>query len=530
MVKDPGLGLQRRVTRPITDGMTMPQTDPAIHAPDHPWPACPAPFNLAAHVLAAGAATPDKVAVAVIAPTRSERWSFDRLRGAVLGTATGLLQAGLAPGDRVLMRIGNSIDFPVLFLGAVAAGIVPVPTAAALTARELGPMLDRVSPAAILTAPDVALPETDLPRIGPDRYHGWRALPPVTPVLGAPDRLAFMVFTSGTAAQPRAVAHAHRAIWARGMMTRGWYDLTDQDRVLHAGAFNWTFTLGTGLLDPWTAGATALIPAAGTDAAQLPLLLARHDATLFAAAPGVYRRVLRAPLPALPTLRHGLCAGEKLSEPVRRLWQDRTGTALHEAYGMSECSTFVSGAPGRTVDAGSIGWPQPGRRVAIVDAQGTPLPRNTPGIIAVDAADPGLMLGYWGDAAGTAARLQGGWFLTGDQGAMGTDGQIRYLGREDDQINPGGFRVSPLEIETALADLPGISELAVTELTVKDGVRVVAAFYTADNDLDSAALEAGARERLADFKRPRAWIRVDALPRSPNGKLLRRSLPALAPN
>jgi acyl-coenzyme A synthetase/AMP-(fatty) acid ligase len=165
-------------------------------------------------------------------------------------------------------------------------------------------------------------------------------------VPGDPDRLAYLVFTSGSSGEPKAVAHAHRAVWARRMMVEGWYGLTPEDRLMHAGAFNWTFTLGTGLLDPWAMGATALIPAPGVPVEALPLLLRRHDATILAAAPGVFRRLLRSDGEiALPRLRHGLSAGEKLPEPLRAQWTGVTGTALHEALGMSECSTFLSGAP-----------------------------------------------------------------------------------------------------------------------------------------------------------------------------------------
>ena len=104
--------------------------------------------------------------------------------------------------------------------------------------------------------------------------------------MGDPDRPGYIIYTSGTSGQPRAVTHAHRAIWARRMMWEGWYGLTENDRLLHAGAFNWTYTLGTGLLDPWTRGATALIPGKGVTPDTLGLLMQQHDATIFAAAPG----------------------------------------------------------------------------------------------------------------------------------------------------------------------------------------------------------------------------------------------------
>jgi acyl-coenzyme A synthetase/AMP-(fatty) acid ligase len=308
------------------------------------------------------------------------------------------------------------------------------------------------------------------------------------------------------------------------MMHRGWYDLRGDDRMLHAGAFNWTFTLGTGLLDPWTVGAAALIPRPGTDPAQLPLLLRRYEATLFAAAPGVFRKLLRGPVPPLPRLRHGLSAGEALPAPVRTAWEESTGTPVHEAFGMSECSTFVSGAPERPAEPGFIGAPQPGRRVAILGGDGTPVPRGTEGDIAVHGSDPGLMLGYLHAPDETAARFRGGWFVTGDRGLMSESGQIAYRGRADDLMNAGGYRVSPLEVEAALADLPGLDKIAVTDIAVRDGVRVVAAFYTSAQPLEDDALEAAAAERLARYKQPRAWIRVAALPRGPNGKLLRTEL------
>ncbi|MGR3479289.1 class I adenylate-forming enzyme family protein [Salipiger marinus] len=485
---------------------------------------CPEPFNLAAHVLAAGAATPDKVALAILRLTGAERWSYARLIAAVRGTATGLLQAGLSPGDILLLRLGDTVDFPIAYLGAIAAGIVPAPTSAQLTAPEVAKMAAEISPAAVLRAPQVACPDLGLPVFGPDIYLPWRDLPATPYAMGDPDRLAYLVFTSGTSGQPRAVAHAHRAIWARQMMMEGWTGLRPDDRLLHAGAFNWTFTLGTGLMDPWTRGATALIPAAGIEPAQLALLMKRNDATIFAAVPGVYRQLLKFPLPALPKLRHGLAAGEKLPDALRAAWEEATGTQIHEAFGMSECSTFLSGAPDRPAPAGALGFAQAGRRVAILGPAHRPVPRGEPGLIAIARSDPGLMLDYLNAPEATAARMAGDWFLTGDLGSMSDEGAVTYLGREDDMMTAGGYRVSPLEVETALAGLPGITELAVTELQVKEGVRVIAAFCISALPLDEAALAQAAAERLARYKQPRAWIRVETLPRNANGKLRRRAL------
>ena len=295
---------------------------------------------------------------------------------------------------------------------------------------------------------------------------------------------------------------------------------------MHAGAFNWTYTLGTGLMDPWTAGATALIPAAGVAPADLPALMARHEASLFAAAPGVYRQILkRHDRINVPSLRHGLSAGEKLPSAVARAWQAASGTPIFEAYGMSECSTFLSASPDRPARAGTLGQPQDGRRIALIGTEG-PVEIGQEGTIAIHKSDPGLMLGYLGAPDQTAQKYQGDWFLTGDQGVMGTDGQITYLGRNDDMMNAGGFRVSPIEVEQTLAKFPGIHAVGAAEVEVKPDVTVIAAFYTADSPLDEAALALYAQDNMARYKQPRLFIHLPELPMGANGKLLRRSLRA----
>lgn len=486
---------------------------------DDLFPPCPRPFNMAAHVLRHAEALADKPALIVLGD-QPEVWSYARLAAAVRGVGTGLRALGLQPGDRVLMRLGNTAAFPVLFLAAIAVGLVPVPTSAALTVAEITVMAQAVSPALVVAGDGVALPAGAVPVLRQSDLLAMTALPRCEYLITDPDQLAYIVFTSGTSGRPMPVAHAHRALWARRMMHQGWQGLGPDDRLLHAGAFNWTYTLGTGLLDPWTLGATALIPGPGTAPADLGALLARHEPTIFAAAPGVYRQMLKAPLPALPKLRHGLSAGESLPAALRAAWQSATCTDVHEALGLSECSTFLSGSPMRPAPIGFAGYPQAGRRIAVLDDLGRPADT---GIFAIHRSDPGLMLGYLDAPEATAARYSGDWFLTGDHVAQAPDGAIRYLGRRDDMMNAGGYRVSPLEVEAALAACPGVTDCAVTEVPGRDGTRIIACFYTAGVDM-TAALTAHAAQNLARYKQPRRFIRLDALPRNANNKLNRRAL------
>ncbi len=483
--------------------------------------ACPTPYNLAEDVLAAGRATPEKIALAVLGPARAERWSFARLEAAVRGMAGGLLAQGLAPGDRVLLRLGNTPEFPVAFLGAVAAGLIPVPTAEGLTAPELDRLGPLVAPKAILAAAGVSLPSAPPCPVITD-LAALMDSPPADYALGDPDRLAYLVFTSGSSGSPKPVAHAHRAIRARRLMWDGWYGLQPTDRVLHAGAFNWTFTLGTGLLDPWAIGATALIPAPGTPPEALALLLKRHDATIFAAAPGVFRKLLSGEAPlSLPKLRHALAAGEKLPEALRSRWQAATGTPIHEALGMSECSTFISGSPARPAPPGTLGFPQPGRRIAILPPEGIEAATGETGILAIHRSDPGLMLGYL-TPHGPELPLSGDWFLTGDLVSADPDGALRYHGRRDDLMTTGGFRVSPLEVEAAFQGTPGLSDCAATPVEVKADTQVIALAYV--GDAAEPDLQALAEARLARYKQPRLYVALPALPRTANGKLDRRAL------
>ncbi|WP_170463437.1 class I adenylate-forming enzyme family protein [Ruegeria arenilitoris] len=490
-----------------------------------PPPPCPSPFNLAAHVLRHADGVSDKTALSVLGPDSAQNWTYRNLKQAILGTGTGLLQAGLAPGDIALMRLGNTVDFPIAYLGAIAVGIVPVPTSSQLTEPETARMIDDLKPAAVLRDPVVACAAHPF-QIKLGDLAAMRDLPPAAFQMGDPDRMGYVVYTSGTSGRPRAVAHAHRAIWARQMMVDGWYGLRETDRLCHAGAFNWTYTLGTGLMDPWTIGATALIPEPGTDLNDLPALLRQHNATIFAAAPGVFRKVLNSGEDiTFPDLRHGLCAGEKLPRHLHERWVDATGTELYEAYGMSECSTFISSSPAHPARGNALGQPQPGRRVAILGPDG-PVPQGQEGTIAVHRSDPGLMLTYLNAPDEADARMQGDWFLTGDQGAMAVDGQITYLGRDDDMMNAGGYRVSPVEVEAALSRYPGIAQVGAAAVEVKPDTFVIAAFYTGPEKLDDDALRTYVEANLARYKQPRAFIHLPELPAGGNGKLLRRALPA----
>jgi acyl-coenzyme A synthetase/AMP-(fatty) acid ligase len=312
-------------------------------------------------------------------------------------------------------------------------------------------------------------------------------------------------------------------------MYQGWYGIGPDDIMLHAGAFNWTYTLGVGLLDPWANGATAVLYNGAPDPAVWPELIAAHGVTLFATVPSLYRRILKYgdPSPAkLATLRHGLTAGEALPPALLEAWRARTGKDLFEALGMSEISTYVSTGPGMAIKPGSPGRPQAGRQVAILDPEtGTPLPAEAVGLLAVHQSDPGLMLGYWNRPEEEALVRRGPWFTGGDLAHLDADGYLWFHGRNDDILNTHGYRLSPLELERVLAHHPAIADVAVGEVAVAADLTVLTAFVVCHAETSEAAVLDYAKDHLAAYKRPRRVVFLDRLPRTANGKLLRRDLP-----
>lgn len=502
----------------------------------------PIRFNMARYCLQAAArATPDKVALVVVsdadAPVEAaERWSYAQLDEAVRRTAAGLRRLGLEPGARLMIRMGNTSDYALLFFGAIAAGCVPLPSSAQLTEAEARFLLSDSGARVLAMADDLRIqPPSGVLALGSTEIAALRASDPVADYADtAAADPAFLIYTSGTTGQPKGVLHAQRSAWGRRPMYQGWYGIRPDDVMLHAGAFNWTYTLGVGLTDPWANGATTVLYNGPRDVQVWPTLLERHRATLFAAVPGLYRQILKyndLHDYDLSRLRHGLTAGEALSPALLEQWRTITAKELYEALGMSECSTYISSTPGEPIKPGSPGKAQPGRCVAAlpIEEGEEPLPPGEIGLLAVHRDDPGLMLGYWNRPEEEEWVYRGEWFIGGDLVHFDADGYMHYHGRNDDVMNAMGYRVSPLEVEQCLGQHPAVAEVAVTELRVREGLSVIAAFVVPrDPDepdgMDAAPLLAHAHAHLAAYKCPREIIFTDSLPRTANGKVRRRDL------
>ncbi len=465
-----------------------------------------------------------------------------------------LRDSGIRDGARVLIRLPNCIEYPTVFLGAMKRGAIPVPTSILLTAEEVLHLAKDSGAAAVVTdrstwnglhetierldqlthviltgtgdrAPSrrLAVIDLDSALAGITRWQG--------PHPTRADDPAYLVYTSGTTGYPKGVLHAHRALLGRQPSSTYWFDFRPAgDRVLHSGKFNWTYVLGTGLMDPLYRGHTAIVHEGANDASIWPRLIAKHAATIFIGVPTLYRHIIeRTDFGGadVPTLHHCMSAGEQLSGELLAAWRARFGLDVYEGLGMTECSYYLCETKGRAIRPGSAGFVQPGHDVKLLDpTRWQQVAVGEEGMLCIPRNDPALMLRYWNQPEETAACFHNDWFLTGDYARRDADGYIWFLGRKDDLINTFGYRVSPHEVERVLKDHPDIADAAaVGEESSKDKVLVAVYVIPRPGSALSAndIVEYG-RRHLASYKAPKIVYLVDEFPRTRNGKVLRRAL------
>lgn len=490
-----------------------------------------------------------------------DQWGTDRITFAGLSRRTHqfaqlLREHAIGFGERVLIRLPNSLDYPTAFLGTMKTGAIAVPTSTLLTPAEVD-YLAQDSQAIVLvtdqqTWSDLVAQQTVSEHLrlillcdGEDGLHQTEsvkvlalapALERITdweePYTTRAEDSAYLVYTSGTTGYPKGVLHAHRSLLGRKPASRYWFDFDpkQQDRILHSGKFNWTYVLGSGLMDPLYLGKTVIVYEGRNQADTWINLIALHEATIFIGVPTIYRQILQKTdfsVRDVPTLRHCMSAGEHLSDEVFTQWEDRFACKIYEAVGMSEFSYYLSSSPGHAIRPGSAGFPQPGHRIQLLDPDTLePVPVGEEGMICIPLDDPGLFVSYWRLPEETAKLRHDGWFFTGDYARFDDEGYIWFLGRKDDIIKSFGYRVSPYEIERVLKSNPAVADCAAIGETVgPDKLLVVAYVITHPESTTSAdELLVFAQAHLASYKAPKVIYLAKELPRTRNGKILRRAI------
>ncbi|MBF0350009.1 MAG: acyl--CoA ligase [SAR324 cluster bacterium] len=494
-------------------------------------------FNLTEFVLGNNARRfPEKSGLIFVHHAEQEEvWSFFRFFQTTQRVAGAFRSLGLSKGERVVIRLPNSPDFALAFFGAIYAGLIPVPCSTQLQAEEVDYLITNAQAALLIVSAQLPHPAKIAGTCTKILHEQFREFlnfqdPVLAPSTQAEDP-AYIIYTSGTSGYPKGVLHAHRSILGRQPIRTDWMGVSEQDVLLHTGQLNWSYTLGIGLMDPWATGATTVLYGGAKNIEIWPALMEKHQVTLFASVPGIYRQLLRhhhLRPEHLAHLRHVMVAGEALSVALLEQWTQTTGVPMYEALGMSEISTYISNGPHVEVKPGSPGKPQAGRTVVILPADKgeSPLPAGEEGLIAVHRSDPGLMLGYWNMPEEESSVFRGEWFVGGDLGVMDEEGYIWYHGRNNELMNPMGYRVSPLEIERVLLQHPDVADAGVTEIHLDTGISIIVAFLVLRHPDHATAdqIIQWSQTHLAHYKCPREIRFIEQLPRTSNNKLARRQL------
>lgn len=441
--------------------------------------------------------------------------ALDERTGTLADRLAGL---GVAPGDRVAVQAEKSVEGLLLYLATLRAGAVHLPLNPAYTAPEVRYFLEDSEPALFVGDPSRSAGAPQALTLDA-LVEGATGAGGFEDVSRAPDDLAAILYTSGTTGRSKGAMLTHANLASNADTLRDAWRFTAADRLLHALPIFHTHGLFVATNVTLLAGGSMIfLPSFDLD----EILRLLPDATAMMGVPTFYTRLLSRPDLTRKLVAHVrlLVSGSApLSAETHREFEERTGHAILERYGMTETNMNTSNPYGGPRVAGTVGPPLPGVEIRIADPQGKALPRGEIGVIEIRG--PNVCKGYWRNLDKTAeAFREDGFFISGDMGLVDESGYVRIVGRDKDLIITGGLNVYPVEVEAAIEALPGIAECAVFGVPHSDfGEAVVAAVVAKPG---ATLSEPDVREALAGsvaaFKRPKRVLVVDALPRNAMGK------------
>ncbi len=509
----------------------------------------PAEFNFARDVIDR-LAQEDRLGLVFIdaAGNRSE-YTFAQIADASKRWAAVLRDAGVRKGDRVVVVLPKIPDWLFCMTALLRIGAAAVPSAEQLRAKDLLYRANHSGAVAVVAHSSNAA-EFDAMRadattvktylLAGGERDGWTGtgalLAAAQPWDGEPTRaddLAYIVYTSGTTKDPKGVVHSVAYTFAKRMQAAVWFDVKRDDLVWCTAGTGWAKSLWNVLLGPWSCGAPIVLHEGGFVPEERMNMIRDLGVTVLCSAPTEYR--LLAKLPdlgerwKLPKLRHCVSAGEPLNPEVIELWKAAFGLTILDGYGQTENTLLVANRPGVEVRPGSMGKPTPGHEVAVVDENGKPCEPGDVGDIALRGDPPSLFRGYYKNDEETNNSRRGEWYLTGDRAQVDDDGYFWFVGRADDVISSGAYRIGPFEVESALLEHPAVVESAVVGSPDADRGNIVKAFvvvrpgYEA-NDALVRELQEHCKRVTAPYKYPRAIEFVPELPKTRSGKIRRVEL------
>ena len=509
-------------------------------------PAPPEAFNFARHLLEANAERADKVAFVDDVGALTYGALDERARR----FAAALRDAGVKREERVMLLMLDGADWPVAFLGAMLAGIVPVAVNTLLTADDVAYMLEHSRAQAVIVSGAVkpalktALTKSDHEvhkvvvsrpaqplEFGETEFEAFvdQSAPLARPARTHADDPAFWLYSSGSTGRPKGTVHSHaNPYWTAELYGKAILGLREDDVCFSAAKLFFAYGLGNSLTFPLSVGATVLLmaerPTPDAVFRRLRGEVGGIRPTVFYGAPTGFAGMLVSP--ALPrrgdvALRLVSSAGEALPADIGERFKRHFGVDIIDGIGSTEMlHIFISNRPDK-VRYGTTGWPVPGYDIELRGEGGGAVPRGEPGDLYIHGPSAAMM--YWGNREKTRETFQGGWTKSGDKYISNADGSFTYAGRSDDMLKVSGVYVSPFEVEATIVQHPAVLEAAVVGVPDAEGLTKTKAFVVLrpGAEVDGAELKAFVKDRLAPYKYPRAIEFIAELPKTATGKIQR---------
>jgi benzoate-CoA ligase len=503
------------------------------------------PFNFARHIVELNQGRPGKVAYV----DDHETLTYGELSERVRRMAGALTGAGLHREDRVLLLMHDNTDWPVSFLGAMYAGVVPVAVNTLLTADDYAFMLkDSRAQVAIVSSALLDLFMAAMEKGGnevravivshpaatlPSGFLALRDLlrkaePAPVAASTLPDDPGFWLYSSGSTGKPKGTVHTHAnpfhtvELYAKPVLA-----LTEDDVCFSAAKLFFAFGLGNGLTFPLSVGASVILMAERpTPQATFRRWLDRQP-TVFFGAPTGFAGMLSCPeLPSASDVSLRMCssAGEALPAEIGQRFKAHFGCDIIDGIGSTEMlHIYLSNRPG-DVRYGTTGRAVDGYVLELRGDDGRPVGDDEVGDLFINGPSAALM--YWGNREKSRETFQGAWTKSGDKYVRDADGYFTYAGRSDDMLKVSGIYVSPFEVESTLMQHPAVLECAVIGTLDAEGLTKTKAYVVlkSGQQVDEATLKSFVKERLAPYKYPRFIQFVDELPKTATGKIQRFKL------